>query len=89
MTKPADAFDDIPGTLLFNGERLRQGYQLNKFLSSLVERRQSEGVQGRPGWLPFEIPDDGRAARSGVEPRLAAHAGSRRKHFLHDKTRDL
>ena len=37
MTKPADPFDDIPGTIHFNGERLRQGYQLNKFLSSLVE----------------------------------------------------
>ncbi len=37
MTKPADAFDDIPGTVLFDGEKLRQGYQLNKFLSSLVE----------------------------------------------------
>ena len=37
MTKPADAFDDIPGTILFNGERLRQGYQLTKFLTSLLE----------------------------------------------------
>ncbi len=37
MTKPADAFEDIPGTVHFNGERLRQGYQLNKFLSSLLE----------------------------------------------------
>jgi len=37
MVKPADAFDDIPGTVHFNGDRLRQGYQLNKFLSSLVE----------------------------------------------------
>lgn len=37
MTNPPDTFDDIPGTILFNGERLRQGYQLNKFLSSLVD----------------------------------------------------
>lgn len=37
MTTFADAFKDIPGTTLFNGERLRQGYQLNKFLSSLLE----------------------------------------------------
>lgn len=37
MTNPADAFDDIPGTVLFNGALLRKGYQLNKFLSSLLE----------------------------------------------------
>lgn len=37
MTTSTDAFNDIPGTTLFDGERLRQGYQLNKFLSSLVE----------------------------------------------------
>jgi len=37
MTDYQDDFDDIPGTVLFNGERLRQGYQLNKFLSSLVD----------------------------------------------------
>jgi protocatechuate 4,5-dioxygenase alpha chain len=36
MNRPADAFDDIPGTVHFNGERLRQGYQLNKFLLSLL-----------------------------------------------------
>lgn len=37
MTPSTDAFKDIPGTTLFDGERLRQGYQLNKFLSSLLE----------------------------------------------------
>jgi protocatechuate 4,5-dioxygenase alpha chain len=37
MTNASDAFDEIPGTLVFNGARLRQGYHLNKFLSSLVE----------------------------------------------------
>ena len=36
MTPDADLFDDIPGTVHFNGERLRQGYQLNKFLLSLL-----------------------------------------------------
>ena len=37
MTKPADAFADIPGTIPFDGERLRQGYQLNKCMWSLVD----------------------------------------------------
>ena len=37
MTEPDESFDDIPGTLVFDGARLRQGYALNKFLSSLLE----------------------------------------------------
>ncbi len=30
------AFDDIPGTLLFDGKRSRQGYHLNMFCMSLM-----------------------------------------------------
>ncbi|HUI58773.1 MAG TPA: protocatechuate 4,5-dioxygenase subunit alpha [Steroidobacteraceae bacterium] len=32
-----DAFDDIPGTTLFNAERSRQGYHLNMFCMSLMK----------------------------------------------------
>lgn len=32
-----DAFDDIPGTTLFNAERSRQGYALNMFCMSLMK----------------------------------------------------
>ena len=35
MTKPEDPLDDIPGTVLFNGERSRQGSQFNRFCMSL------------------------------------------------------
>ncbi|BDE07890.1 hypothetical protein WPS_31660 [Vulcanimicrobium alpinum] len=31
------AFDDIPGTILFNAERSRQGYHLNMFCMSLMK----------------------------------------------------
>jgi protocatechuate 4,5-dioxygenase alpha chain len=33
----ADAFEDIPGTLLFNAQRSRQGYHLNMFCMSLMK----------------------------------------------------
>ncbi len=31
-----DAFDDIPGTTLFNAQRSRQGYHFNMFCASLM-----------------------------------------------------
>ncbi len=33
----ADAYDDIPGTTLFNAQRSRQGYHLNMFCMSLMK----------------------------------------------------
>jgi protocatechuate 4,5-dioxygenase alpha chain len=33
----ADEFDDIPGTLVFNARRSRQGYHLNMFCMSLMK----------------------------------------------------
>jgi protocatechuate 4,5-dioxygenase alpha chain len=32
-----EAFDDIPGTILFDAERSRQGYHLNMFCMSLMK----------------------------------------------------
>jgi protocatechuate 4,5-dioxygenase alpha chain len=32
-----DGFDDIPGTILFDAERSRQGYHLNMFCMSLMK----------------------------------------------------
>jgi protocatechuate 4,5-dioxygenase, alpha chain len=41
MTEPApldmNAFEDIPGTTLFNAQRSRQGYHLNMFCMSLMK----------------------------------------------------
>ena len=52
MANSGDAFADIPGTVHFNGERLRQGYQLNKFLSSLVTPEGRDAFRAdQPGYL--------------------------------------
>jgi protocatechuate 4,5-dioxygenase alpha chain len=37
MTKPSPAYDDIPGTTVFDAERSRQGYHLNMFCMSLMK----------------------------------------------------
>jgi protocatechuate 4,5-dioxygenase alpha chain len=34
---PADPFEDVPGTTLFNAQRARQGYWLNQFCMSLMK----------------------------------------------------
>ena len=36
MTNPEKPYDDIPGTIVFDGEKSRQGYQFNVFCSSLM-----------------------------------------------------
>jgi protocatechuate 4,5-dioxygenase, alpha chain len=37
MSKPDNPFDDIPGTIHFDGERSRQGFQFNMFCMSLLK----------------------------------------------------
>ncbi len=37
MTQPEKTFDDIPGTILFDADRSRQGYHLNMFCMSLMK----------------------------------------------------
>jgi protocatechuate 4,5-dioxygenase alpha chain len=36
MSKQPEAYEDIPGTWVFDAERARQGYHLNAFLYSLM-----------------------------------------------------
>ena len=64
MTKPSEAFDDIPGTLHFNGARCRQGYQLNKFLLSLLEADNRKAFKAdQPGYLSrFPMTEEQREA---------------------------
>ena len=38
-------FDDIPGTLLFNAERSRQGYHLNMFCMSLMKAENRDALR--------------------------------------------
>jgi protocatechuate 4,5-dioxygenase alpha chain len=40
-----DAFEDIPGTLVFNAERSRQGYHLNMFCMSLMKPENREAFR--------------------------------------------
>ena len=35
--KPAEEYEDIPGTFVFNAERSRQGYGINMFCMSLMK----------------------------------------------------
>ena len=67
MVRPVDAFDDIPGTTVFNGDRLRQGYQLNKFLSSLLEAGNRDAFKAdQAGYLAkFPLTDQQRDAIAG------------------------
>jgi protocatechuate 4,5-dioxygenase alpha chain len=40
-----EAFDDIPGTILFDAERSRQGYHLNMFCMSLMKNENREAFR--------------------------------------------
>ncbi len=46
MTKSAPSeFDDIPGTILFDAQRSRQGYHLNMFCMSLMKAENREAFK--------------------------------------------
>ena len=40
--EPTSGFDDIPGTLLFDAQRARQGYHVNMFCTSLMKAENRE-----------------------------------------------
>jgi protocatechuate 4,5-dioxygenase alpha chain len=45
-------FDDIPGTILFDAERSRQGYHLNMFCMSLMKAENRDAFRAdEPGYL--------------------------------------
>lgn len=48
MPAPRD-YDDIPGTIVFDGRRSRRGYALNKFLMSLNQPANREAFQNDEG----------------------------------------
>ena len=46
------AFDDIPGTILFDAERSRQGYHLNMFCMSLMKAENRDAFRAdEPAYL--------------------------------------
>ena len=52
MSDEGNAFDDIPGTILFDAERSRQGYHLNMFCMSLMKAENREAFRAdEPSYL--------------------------------------
>ena len=63
MPAPRD-YDDIPGTIVFDGRRSRRGYALNKFLMSLNQPANREAFRNdeRAYLDRFAVDDDQREA---------------------------
>ena len=63
MSGPRE-YDDIPGTIVFDGRRARRGYPLNKFLMSLnrPENRDAFRADERAYLDRFPLDDEQRAA---------------------------
>jgi len=63
MSGPRE-YDDIPGTIVFDGRRARRGYPLNKFLMSLNRPENREAFRADEGaYLDrFPVDDEQRAA---------------------------
>ena len=63
MPAPRD-YDDIPGTIVFDGRRSRRGYALNKFLMSLNQpaNREAFGNDERAYLDRFAMDDEQREA---------------------------
>ena len=66
MSGPRE-YDDIPGTIVFDGRRARRGYPLNKFLMSLnrPENREAFRADERAYLDRFPVDDEQRAAVLG------------------------
>jgi protocatechuate 4,5-dioxygenase alpha chain len=64
--EPRD-YDDIPGTIVFDGRRSRRGYALNKFLMSLNTPANRDAFRAdEGGYLDrFRLDDEQRAAVLG------------------------
>jgi protocatechuate 4,5-dioxygenase, alpha chain len=59
-----EAYEDIPGTWVFDAQRARQGYHLNEFLYSLMKaENRKEFLADEPRYtLKFKMTDEQRAA---------------------------
>jgi len=52
MTRKEQAYDDIPGTFVFDAERSRQGYGINMFCMSLMKDENRKAFKAdEPGYL--------------------------------------
>jgi protocatechuate 4,5-dioxygenase, alpha chain len=64
LNEHAEAYEDIPGTWVFDAQRARQGYHLNAFLYSLMkDANRKEFLADEPRYtLKFKMTDAQRAA---------------------------
>ena len=64
MTKKIEAYEDIPGTWVFDAQRARQGYHLNEFLYSLMKDANRKAFLADEGayTLKFKMTDEQRQA---------------------------
>jgi protocatechuate 4,5-dioxygenase alpha chain len=64
MAKTQEAYEDIPGTWVFDAQRARQGYHLNQFLYSLMkaENRKDFLADERKYLLKFPMTEEQREA---------------------------
>jgi protocatechuate 4,5-dioxygenase alpha chain len=64
MAKKQEAYEDIPGTWVFDAQRARQGYHLNQFLYSLMkaENRKEFLADERKYLLKFPMTEEQREA---------------------------
>src|SRR3954447_6266825 len=62
--KPAEEYEDIPGTFVFNAERSRQGYGINMFCMSLMkeEKRKAFKANEAEYLKKFPLTDEQRDA---------------------------
>jgi protocatechuate 4,5-dioxygenase alpha chain len=62
--RPVNEYDDIPGTFVFDADRAREGYFLNKFLYSLIKAENREAFKAdEPKYLDqFAMTQDQRQA---------------------------
>ncbi len=60
MDRENDPFDDIPGTILFDAQRSRQGYHLNMFCMSLMHEanRQKFRLDERAYVQTFDVSNE-------------------------------
>ncbi len=64
MSKQPEAYEDIPGTWVFDAQRARKGYHLNEFFYSLMSHENREEFRAdEPAYLDkFKLTDEQRDA---------------------------
>ena len=64
MARPGQAYDDIPGTFVFDAERSREGYGINMFCMSLMkdENRKAFKADEAQYLKKFQLTDEQRDA---------------------------